>query len=123
MTRTNRDLDPALRAEFSRRLGEAREALFRTLAITDEEMASLGGPEPGAPVEHVGADSATVLLARLEERERREIDEILAAQARLEAGSFGLCLRCGEPLLLARLRAMPAARYCVACQSKEETRR
>ncbi len=122
MTRTNRDLDPALKVEFGRRLGEAREALFRTLAITDEELASLGGPEPGAPMEHVAADSATVLLARLEERERREIDEILAAQARLEAGSFGLCLRCGEPLPLARLRAMPAARYCVACQSKEETR-
>ena len=122
MTQTNRGMEPALRAEFGRRLGEAREALFRTLAITDEELASLGGTEPGAPMEHVGADSAASLLDRLEGRERRALDEILAAQARLEAGRFGLCLRCGEPLPLARLRAMPAARYCVACQSKEETR-
>jgi RNA polymerase-binding transcription factor len=113
---------PVLRSEFARRLGEARDALFQTLALTVEEIASLAPPAPGAPLEDGAQQSATTVLSQLEEREWRELAEILAAQARLEAGRFGLCLRCGEAIPLARLRAMPATRYCVACQAQEEKR-
>ena len=55
----------------------------------------------------------------------RVVQERLQAQAGkgvLEAGSFGLCERCGRAISLARLRAMPAARTCIDCQQKAETR-
>ncbi len=111
---------PVLRAEFARRLGEARDALFRTLALTVEEIASLEPPAPGAQWENGAQQSERTMLSRLEEREWRELAEILAAQARFEAGRFGLCLRCSEAIPLARLRAMPATRFCFACQAQEE---
>ena len=40
------------------------------------------------------------------------------ALTKLEAGTFGTCERCGEPISPARLEAMPAARYCINCASK-----
>ena len=108
--------------EFRERLGEARVRLFRTVAITDDELATLETHQPGAPGEDVAREIAIAILGRLGEREKREMDEIYAAQARLETGTFGICEGCGRSIPLARLRAVPTARYCVACQAREEER-
>jgi len=107
--------------EFRRRLREARDRLFRTVARTDEELATLEAHQPGATTEDVAMELATEILSRLEGQERHELDEICAAQARLEAGTFGMCERCHRPIPLARLRAVPTALYCAPCQLREET--
>jgi RNA polymerase-binding transcription factor DksA len=46
---------------------------------------------------------------------RRQIDEAEAALLRLEAGTYGVCERCGEPLAPGRLDARPTARTCIEC--------
>ena len=51
-------------------------------------------------------------LARTLERHLADLD---AAQARVDDGSYGTCVRCGEPIPEARLDARPAALTCVAC--------
>jgi DnaK suppressor protein len=43
------------------------------------------------------------------------LTEVAAAEARLDAGEYGVCLRCGVPLPDGRLEARPTARTCVAC--------
>ena len=108
--------------EFGRRLREARHALLRTLATTDDEIATLERHEAGALVEDAATATITAMLSRLEGREKHELDEIEDAVIRLQAGSFGLCERCGRAIPLARLRAMLAARHCLDCQQKTETR-
>jgi RNA polymerase-binding protein DksA len=108
--------------EFRRRLQEARGELYRTVARTDDELATLEAHQPGAPVEDAATETAARLLSRLTERECALLDEIFAAQARLEAGRYGACERCARAIPLPRLRAMPWARLCVACQSREEGR-
>lgn len=45
------------------------------------------------------------------------IDEALK---RVEDKSFGKCLSCDKPIKKKRLKALPYAQYCIACQSKEE---
>jgi RNA polymerase-binding transcription factor DksA len=45
----------------------------------------------------------------------REIDDALA---KFDAGTYGHCESCGQPIAEARLEAMPAARYCITCASK-----
>lgn len=122
MTERSEPLSAGLTDEFRRRLREAREALFRTVATTDEELYTLEAHQPGAPVEDAATELAATLLSRLEGRERHELDEIQDALTRLEAGTFGLCQHCVRPIPLTRLRAMPATRHCVGCQAREETR-
>jgi DnaK suppressor protein len=48
------------------------------------------------------------------------LGEVEAALARIEAGRFGLCTRCGAPLTRERLAVLPYARYCVRCEKKQE---
>ncbi len=106
--------------EFRQRLREARARLFRTVARTDAELETLEPHQAGALAEDVPADIATGVLARLEGREKHDLDEIDAAQSRLEAGTFGVCEGCSGSIPLARLRAMPTARYCATCQARAE---
>jgi len=106
--------------EFRRQLREARERLLRTVASTDEELATLEAHPAGALSEDAAIVLAAGVLSRLEGQEKHALDEIDAAQARLEAGTFGVCERCSRPIALDRLRAMPTARYCIPCQSREE---
>lgn len=51
----------------------------------------------------------------ISDRVRRELADIDAALERIADGRYGRCLSCGGPMGLQRLRALPEARYCVAC--------
>ena len=115
-------LNAALVDEFRGRLREMRGRLHRTAATTDEELRTLEAHQPGAAAEDVASESVVTILSRLSGQEKRELDEVYAAQARLETGTFGICEGCGRPVPLARLRALPAARTCVACQARDEER-
>lgn len=46
-----------------------------------------------------------------------EIDEALK---RIEDKSYGNCLDCGKRISKSRLTAVPYARLCISCQTKEE---
>ena len=55
-----------------------------------------------------------------EQATQREGEEVLgaldeAALARIEAGSYGICRRCREPISPARLSVLPTALECVDC--------
>ena len=54
--------------------------------------------------------------ARLSERARR----LSAALARVRTGEYGVCRECGSAIAPARLRAIPDADACVACQDRLE---
>ncbi len=112
----------AITKEFERRLREARREVWRTVVGTNEELATLE-QQARASSEEAGTMAVTGVLSRLDGAERRLLDEIDAAQARLAAGTFGVCARCGKSIPLARLRAVPSARLCVACERDAERAR
>jgi DnaK suppressor protein len=123
MTTSTRRKRPRLTAAFRQRLTEMRWSLARTVATTDEELATLEAQQPSDFGEGAATGVVGDLLARLEGRERHELDEIDAAQRRLEAGVFGVCEGCHRAIPLARLRAVPTARRCATCQAREESAR
>jgi RNA polymerase-binding protein DksA len=47
----------------------------------------------------------------------KEIEEALR---RIEDGTYGNCIRCGEEIARKRLEAVPYARLCIRCKSEEE---
>jgi len=53
-------------------------------------------------------------------RDREEMAEVEDALRRLDAGTYGDCVDCGEPIALPRLLVQPAARRCAACQAAHE---
>ncbi len=54
---------------------------------------------------------------------RAAVDEIDRALAKITAGTYGTCERCGTPIPKARLKALPYAALCVACKSGGLSRR
>lgn len=58
----------------------------------------------------------------LTESDRRELSDIEQALRRIDQGRYGMCLSCGGPLGMQRLRAIPEARYCLTCSGQRETR-
>ena len=54
--------------------------------------------------------------------ERKILYELDDALKRIEDGTFGICEDCGEPISKSRLKALPHARLCVACQEKKDKR-
>jgi DnaK suppressor protein len=44
------------------------------------------------------------------------------ALARIDAGTYGVCESCGEPIGKARLQAFPQATLCVTCKQRQERR-
>jgi DnaK suppressor protein len=113
-------LDARLIDEFRRRLLETRKTLLRTVAATEEEMAALEAPRPGDWMDRAATASTTALVSRLAGQDKRELDEVAEALRRLGSGAYGICESCGNAIPLPRLRAMPAARFCLACQKTEE---
>ncbi|MDY0251057.1 MAG: TraR/DksA family transcriptional regulator [Pseudomonas sp.] len=46
---------------------------------------------------------------------RTSVNEVQQALARLDAGTYGECEKCGEPISAARLEALPSAAFCIHC--------
>ena len=111
-TRETRLLD-----EFRDRLAGARLALARTVARTEADLETLAAHESRAIAEDPATGTVGGLLARLEGQAREELEEIDAAQARVEAGTFGRCEDCRAGIPVARLRMRPTTRRCPACEA------
>lgn len=50
---------------------------------------------------------------------RTEVEKIKQAISRIDAGTYGICLVCGEPIKKERLAAVPYANHCVHCASRQ----
>jgi len=62
----------------------------------------------------------SALSGQQEERDREEMRQVEAALKRLDAGIYGDCEACAEPIPLQRLLVQPAAARCAHCQAKLE---
>ncbi|MDI9457216.1 MAG: TraR/DksA C4-type zinc finger protein, partial [Bacillota bacterium] len=61
--------------------------------------------------------SKDLSLRELRFSQLRQVEEALA---RIDAGTYGICLRCGEMISAARLEAVPEAPLCLPCREYEE---
>jgi RNA polymerase-binding protein DksA len=107
--------DP-LAAEHAAALAQI-EALTREF---DEVVAA--SRSSNADDEH-DPEGATIAFERsqvgsLVEQARARLAEVDAALARLDAGRYGICERCGQPIAPGRLEVRPTARFCIDCADR-----
>lgn len=106
-----------LRIDLHRR----RRVILETARRADAELDALRSAErdpefeEGAQTEH-----EQFTLARLGETQRREVLQIDAALARVEAGEYGVCADCGTDIDPRRLAALPYALLCTECATRRE---
>ncbi len=95
---------------MSRIESEALAVLLRRRRSLAESAPAPVGADPSA--RWTDYEAAAEPRSELVRRELAEIDEALM---RIQEGRYGFCLSCGGPMGLQRLRAIPEARYCLAC--------
>ena len=109
----------------------ARSRLEQLLAELDASARVLqraGGADTGeqSTVDQHPADSGTNLADADREEASLEIlqaqqERIREALERLDAGTYGQCVDCGQSLPDERLEVRPEAARCVSCQQKAES--
>ncbi len=112
-----------------------KQELTRYRAELEAQLASLtqhgaatvhdlvdGGEELPDPNDRATRESELDGELRLRDRDRKLMGKIQQALDRIDAGTFGTCIACGEPISPARLRARPVTTLCIDCKREAELR-
>ncbi|MGH0035508.1 MAG: TraR/DksA family transcriptional regulator [Myxococcota bacterium] len=94
------------------KLEARREKLLARTGKIERDLRALANPDSQERVTERENDE---VLEGLGEAERAELEQIRLALARLDAGTYFQCQRCGGEIPEARLEAVPETTYCVAC--------
>ena len=112
-----------------------REALLEERKRVEHALATLRDQRPGSLEEEVEelpvtsdnhlAETATATLGReidytLGENSGHMLVDIDAALKRIDDGTYGTCVSCGNEIPLGRLEAHPAASLCIDCKRRAE---
>ncbi len=106
----------------------AKKALQEERAHLVHQLDELGAAESGdlrADLDFEGsfADAAAVTAERTEilglvDSLKKQLDDVDAALAHIEAGTYGVCDNCGKEIGADRMAFRPASVLCVDCKSK-----
>ena len=74
------------------------------------------------PNDRATQESDMGLELRNRDRERKLIKKINEMLAKIDAGEYGYCEKCGVEIGLNRLEARPTATLCIDCKTLDEIR-
>mgnify|MGYP001593766994 CR=1 FL=1 len=103
---------------FRKQLLSMRENLARTLQQKKEQ--ELPAPSVGDEADQATQSLEKEILFELNDNERNTLDQIEGALRKMEKGAYGFCESCRKSIAMPRLKALPFARYCIACQGTME---
>ncbi len=117
-------IDEAKLTQLRAALGEQRENLRKEIV---EQGGDPDSDDAAIDVERGFADSAhsTAERARLlsvMKALRGNLREVDRALNKMELGTYGVCERCGNPISIERLEALPWAILCIDCKRAGEGR-
>ena len=96
------------------------EDLDERLSKITDDVRHLDKPlDPNFSEQATEAENDEVLDA-LGNAARDEVEKIKRAISRIDAGTYGICLICGEPIKKERLAALPFANHCIRCAERSQ---
>jgi RNA polymerase-binding transcription factor DksA len=124
------ELTPAILDDLRAQLKVTRAQLARQLHSLRAEEAEQGREDLGESrfeeVHDLGEDSADLEAIERDAGNvavvRAQLADVNHALDKFDAGTYGLCERCGQPIPLARLQRVPAARFDAPHQAEYEAR-
>jgi DnaK suppressor protein len=110
-----------IKRELERKRNSLSTAIHESMDSTrdaDQRRDMFKDPYGSASLTHDDEVAAVMV-----ERRARELEEVNRALEDIEAGRYGVCRDCGEAISEARLKVLPFAIRCVACQASLEVAR
>jgi DnaK suppressor protein len=102
------------------RLLDRREGLVGQVMEAEQYSRERDSEATQDPADMAANAYTKELLFSMSANDRRLLELIDEALERIEAGEYGNCIHCGEPVQEKRLEAVPWARHCLRCQDLQE---
>ncbi len=106
--------------KYRRLLQEKKNTLLAELAKTKNAEEETTEESTQDIADKAVSSYTREFLYSLNDSERNTILQIEQALSRIEDGTYGTCLNCGNPMSEKRLTAIPWSRHCVDCQELAE---
>jgi len=97
-----------------------RSSIVRKANKTLAEEATLDTNELPDEIDQASAEYSQSFTFRLRDREKYYLSKIDKALKKIDAGSFGICEACEEPISPKRLEARPVTTLCIRCKEEQE---
>jgi DnaK suppressor protein len=104
--------------ELQQRLERDRSALMARLGTRGASAYELTATHGQGETELAVRDGQQTIDAALQSEAATALDAVNAALARIQAGTFGRCASCGDPIPMERLVVVPEAARCIDCQQR-----
>ena len=115
-------MDETSRESLAQLLRKQRQHFLEEFRRAEDHLGFIA-EERGSEIEERAQEERSArLLASLDDRTLFAVQEIDAALQRLIDGSYGRCEVCRKKIRIARLRALPATRFCKNCAGQRETK-
>jgi RNA polymerase-binding protein DksA len=105
---------------FAEQLREQRNQYLNEFRRAEADLESIAEERESELEEHAQEEQSARLLKRMDDRALHAVREIDAALQRVLKANYGICEACGAAITIARLRALPATRYCTDCEARNE---
>lgn len=113
-------MDKRKTKSYRDRLLARREGLFGQVMEAETYSRERDSEATQDPADMAANAYNKELLFSMSNNDRILLEMIDEALGRIEAGEYGECVNCGEPVQEKRLEAVPWARYCLKCQDLQE---
>jgi DnaK suppressor protein len=101
-----------------------KSLLERKLQIEQDFATSHGEKFSDDQVQDLGdqalSSAMEAIRSSLQDKELEEYNMILSVLEKIDAGTYGICIDCGQPISEKRLTVYPNATRCLACQEIAE---
>jgi len=108
-------MDQKLLDSLTELLRKQREDFLKEFRTAEEGLEFIAKDRESELEERAQEERSARLLARLDDRTLHAVKDIDAALQRLLDGTYGVCEACGQNIAIARLRILPATRFCTEC--------
>lgn len=107
-------------AYFAARLKEDKSRVLNHSDKNKAQDLQLSTDDLADEVDLASSELNQGVALRLRDRDRLLLQKIEIALAKIEAGTYGVCDLCEEPIEAKRLEVRPVAELCIRCKEAQE---
>ena len=106
-------------------LGTVKKLLIKNKRELEEKLALMAkekfsDDQVQDPGDQAISSTMELLRTSFQSTEIKEYNRIVRALEKIEDGSYGICVDCGNPISEKRLKPFPNAERCLVCQEEYE---
>jgi len=106
--------------ELKETLIQRRDTIQSNIDDSIDNISKLNNCDCKDELDFAEASSDSFTAGVIVNQQKQELQEIDDALERIEAGTYGICDMCDEPIAIGRLKAKPFAKFCTDCREIHE---